>query len=92
MGDRNQLHSPMRRAKLAVLTWLDLLPKEIRDDAIMALDKLCDVAEKDIEQAYFDGSNQRRDAAAALKVREAAETGNAKVVLSNNNTTKGMNG
>lgn len=70
MGDRKDLHSPVRRAKLGVMTWIDVLPKDAQTDAMMALDKLCEVAEREIEQAYFDGSNQRRDSAQARPFRE----------------------
>lgn len=69
MGDRKDLHSPLRRARLSVWTWIDLLPPDAQPDAHMALDKLCEVAEREIEQAYFDGHNQRREQQAATKIR-----------------------
>jgi hypothetical protein len=72
MGDRKDLHSSLRRAKLGVLTWIDLLPKDAKMDAAMALDKLCSIAELEIEQSYFDGSNQRRDQQQASQIRAAA--------------------
>jgi hypothetical protein len=71
MGDRKDLQSPVRRAKLSVMTWLDLLPKDAQMDATMALDKLCDVAEAQIEQAYFDGSNNHMGAVQSRPFRQA---------------------
>lgn len=53
--------SPLRRAKLSVSIWLDVLPKDARLDAQMALDKLIDLAEKEIEQAFFAGQDLNRD-------------------------------
>lgn len=69
MGDRSDLHSPLRRAQIGVRSWLDLLPKEVQSSAEMALDRLREVAEKEIEQAYFDGNNHRRDAQEANELR-----------------------
>ncbi len=65
MGD--QVKSPLRRARLSVIIWLDILPKDAQADAKMALDRLVDLAEKEIEQAYFAGQDLNRD------VRRAAE-------------------
>lgn len=59
MGD--QVKSPLRRAKLSVVIWLDILPKDAQLDAKMALDKLVDLAEREIEQAYFEGQDLNRN-------------------------------
>lgn len=60
MGDRKQLQSPVGRAKIGVAIWFDALPEGIRLDAEAALDRLCEVVEREVEQAYFDGNNHRR--------------------------------
>lgn len=60
MGDRTRLHSPLKRARMGVEQWLEALPKDVQFDATSALDRLCEAAEREIEQAYFDGHNQRR--------------------------------
>lgn len=60
MGDPKDLQSPLRRAKFGVMTWIDLLPDDPKMEAMMALEKLCDVAERQIEQAYFDGNNNHQ--------------------------------
>jgi hypothetical protein len=70
MGDRSELHSPVRRAKMEVSLWLEMLPKDAKLEAEMALDKLCQVAGREIEQAYFDGHNQR---SAAARLRKLAD-------------------
>lgn len=57
MSDRKDLHSPIMRARIAVFRWIDALPKEAQPDAVMAVDKLVDVAGREIEQAYSDGYN-----------------------------------
>ena len=72
MGDRNNLQSPIKRARMAVDVWMELLPKEAKLDAEMALDKFCQVAEREIEQAYFDGHNQRHASATMRKISDAA--------------------
>lgn len=73
MGDRKDLHSPVRRARISVAVWIDVLPEDAQADAVMALDKLCDVAEREIEQAYFDGNNQHRDSVGARQFRQPAQ-------------------
>lgn len=70
MGDKSKLQSPIGRARLGVSQWLDGLPKEHKLDATMALDNLCQVAEQQIEQAYFDGYNLR---GASERVRQMLE-------------------
>jgi len=62
MGDRKELQSPLRRAKIGVSNWLGALPEGAKLDAEIALDKLIEVAEREIEQAYFDGNNHRAGA------------------------------
>ncbi len=52
--------------------WLDLLPKDVQIDVDMALSKLWEVMNREIEQAYFDGHNHHRDQELAAKYREAA--------------------
>lgn len=69
MGDRNQLHSPLQRARIGVAAWLDLLPEEAQSEAMMALDKFCQIAEAQMEQCYFDGNNHRRIAEVIAKLR-----------------------
>lgn len=71
MGERAQLQTPIGRARLGVVQWLDGLPKEYKDEAVMALDKLCQVAEQQIEQAYFDGYNNRSGSERVRGLREA---------------------
>lgn len=72
MGDRKDLHSPVRRAKLGVLTWIDTtMPVDAQMDAKMALDHLCEVAEREIEQAYFDGNKQHQGSVQARQFRPA---------------------
>lgn len=61
MGDKNELHSALRRARIGVVSWFDALPEDARMDACSALDHLIRVAEREIEQAYFDGNNHRAD-------------------------------
>lgn len=56
-----EIKSPLRRAKLSVSIWLDILPKEAQLDAKMALDRLIDAAEREIEQAFFAGQDLNRD-------------------------------
>lgn len=61
MDTRKELQSPTRRAKFGMMPWLEMLPKEAQLDAFMALDRLIAVAEKEIEQAYLDGHNNRSE-------------------------------
>lgn len=63
--------SPLRRAKLSVSIWLDLLPKDARLDAKTALDKLIDLAEKEIEQAFFEGQDLNRACRSAGEFAQA---------------------
>lgn len=53
--------SPIQRAKIGVEIWLDLLPKDAKLDARMALEKLCEAADREIRQAYTDGDRHSRD-------------------------------
>jgi hypothetical protein len=62
MGDKNDLQSPLRRAKLGMYIWIELLPKEAQEIAVDALTALCTAAEREIEQAYFDGQKHRSSA------------------------------
>ncbi len=57
----NLLNSPLRRARLSVALWLDILPKDAQIDAQMALDRLVDLAEKEVEQAFHAGQDFNRD-------------------------------
>lgn len=66
MNDK-ELLSPLGRAKFGVLPWLDLIDKEARVDACIALDRLCQVAEREIDQAYRDGASNRSEAVRANK-------------------------
>lgn len=62
-----ELLSPLGRAKFGVLPWLEQLDKDTRTDACMALDRLCQVAEREIEQAYLDGASNRSEAVRAQR-------------------------
>lgn len=64
MSDK-ELLSPLGRAKFGILPWLDLLDKDNRLEACMALDRLCQVAEREIDQAYRDGASNRSEAVRA---------------------------
>jgi len=75
MGDRSELCSPLNRARLGVVQWLESLPGEYKIDAMMALDKLCQIAEQQIEQAYFDGYNHRTGSERSRDLRKALESG-----------------
>lgn len=67
MGDKNDLHSALMRAKFGVSPWFDVLPKDAKVEAEMALDRLIEVANREIEQAYFDGANNRSASVRAQK-------------------------
>lgn len=67
MSDRNELQSALMRAKFGILPWLDALPKDARLDAEMALNRLIEVANREIEQAYMDGANNRSASVRAQK-------------------------
>lgn len=71
MGDRNDLNSPIKRARGSLIVWFDLLPEEARLDAVMALDSFCQTVEREVQQAYFDGHNQRSAAVAMRKIADA---------------------
>ena len=79
MGDRKSIQSPLYRARMGLLTWLDLLPKDAQMSASMALDKFGEVAEREIEQPYFDGCNYYRaqKEAASVRASSPAPVGNA---------------
>jgi hypothetical protein len=66
MADK-ELLSPLGRAKYGVLPWIDLLDKDARLEACMALDRLCQVAEREIDQAYRDGASNRSEAVRASR-------------------------
>jgi hypothetical protein len=72
MGDRTELQSPVRRAKMEVSLWFEMLPKDAKVEAEMALDKLYQVACREVEQAYLDGHNQRSAAARLRKLMDDA--------------------
>ena len=63
-----ELLSPLGRARLGVLPWIDLLDKDARLDACLTLDRLCQVAEREIEQAYLDGASNRSEAVRASRI------------------------
>lgn len=65
--------SPLRRAKLSVSIWLDILPKDARLDAAVALDKFLDLAEREIEQAFFAGQDLNRDCRRAAEFAHKAD-------------------
>ncbi|MGY3527299.1 hypothetical protein [Bradyrhizobium sp. USDA 4452] len=67
----NHVTSPLRRARIGVEIWLDLLPEEARLDAKIALDKLCQIAEREIDSAYSDGSNNNWNGRRAEETRKA---------------------
>jgi hypothetical protein len=61
--------SPLKRARIGVEIWLDLLPEDTKIDAKMALERLCEVAEKEIQQSYMDGDRHSRDGRRADEAR-----------------------
>jgi hypothetical protein len=67
MIDKDLL-SPLGRAKFGVLPWIDLLDKDARVEACMALDRLCQVAEREIDQAYRDGASNRSESVRATRI------------------------
>lgn len=71
MGDRTKLLSPLKRARMGLEQWIDLLPEDAQPAAGMAIDRLCEMAEREIEQAYYDGHKQRRDSEQIKALREA---------------------
>lgn len=81
----NELNSPLRRARLGLIPWLDLLDKDSKLDACMALDKLCQVAEREIEQAYIDGAANRSSSTRAQ--RQMPKPGN---LVPDNNSASGF--
>lgn len=70
MGAASDVTSPLMRARYAVMIWVDLLPKDAQLEASMAMDCLIQLAEREIENAYRDGSASRSAAARAQKLKE----------------------
>lgn len=71
MGAASDVTSPLMRARYAVMIWVDLLPKDAQLEASVAMDGLIQLAEREIEGAYRDGSASRSAAARAQKFIEA---------------------
>ena len=74
MGDRTRLHSPIQRARMGVEPWLEMLPKDVQFEALSSLERLCEAAFREVEQAYFDGHNQRANAEKRLKAKADTAT------------------
>jgi len=55
---------------MGVEQWIEMLPNDVRCHAESSLERLCEAALRDIEQAYYDGHNQRAN---SQRIREAAE-------------------
>lgn len=70
----NFTSSPIRRARMGVEIWLDLLPESARLNAKLALENLCEAAEREVSQAYHDGDIHCRDAQRAEDARAPSES------------------
>lgn len=70
MANQN-LTSPIQRARSVVEAWFELLPKDAKLDAQLALDKLCQTAEREVEIAYSDGMSYSYDCRRVHKHMEA---------------------
>lgn len=64
-------YTTLRRAHLNAVIWIELLPKEAQIDAKMALEKLVDTAEREIDRAFFEGQDFNRNCRRAEEFAEA---------------------
>jgi hypothetical protein len=60
MAEKRDLASGIGRARHRLLTFAETMPEDVRLDATICINELCDVAEREIEQAYWDGYKQHR--------------------------------
>lgn len=60
MAEKRELTSDLGRARQRLVSYAGLLPEDIRLDATICITELCDVAEREIEKAYWDGYKQYR--------------------------------
>lgn len=74
MADRNKLMSPLTRAKIGMDQWIEMLPKDVQCHAESSLERLCEVAFREIEQAYYDGHNQRANSERIRKAQAEVAT------------------
>lgn len=60
MAEKRHLISELGRARMRLLSFTELLPDGLKLDATICANELCDVAEREIEKAYWDGYKQHR--------------------------------